>query len=104
MRFENQDLVYAAGLYDYLEDDLARALTTVLFKALGSGGRLLIANFTPDTYDAAFMESIMDWRLIYRSPEEVHALASGIPPADVKSIEHFSDDNRHVTYMRVVRR
>jgi extracellular factor (EF) 3-hydroxypalmitic acid methyl ester biosynthesis protein len=104
VRFENQDLVYAAGLYDYLEDDLARTLTTALFGALGPGGRLLIANFTPDTYDAAFMESIMDWRLIYRSPEDVRALADGIAPAEVASIEQFADENRHVTYMRVVRR
>jgi hypothetical protein len=104
VRFQEQDLVYAAGLYDYLEDDLARTLTAALFRALAPGGRLLIANFTPDTYDAAFMESIMDWRLIYRSPDEVRALASGIAPADVASIEQFDDENRHVTYMRVVRR
>ena len=71
---------------------------------LGPGGRLLIANFTPATHDAAFMETFMDWRLIYRTPAEVRALANGIPEADVAAAEQFCDDNRHVTYLRLVRR
>lgn len=104
VRFEDVDLAYAAGLYDYLEDDLARTLTTTLFRTLGPGGRLLIANFTPATYDAAFMETFMDWRLIYRTPEEVRSLADGIDRDDIATLDQFSDENQHVTYMRLVRR
>jgi hypothetical protein len=98
------DLAYAAGLYDYLPEDLGRTLTTALFRRLAPGGRLLIANFTPATQDAAFMETFMDWRLIYRTPAEVRALAGGIPSADIGAIEQFCDENRHVTYMRVTKR
>lgn len=104
VRFSDIDLVYAAGLYDYLEDDLARALTAALFRTLAPGGRLLIANFTPVTYDAAFMEAFMDWRLIYRTPEEVRALGNAIPEDTIAAIEQFSDENQHVAYMRLVRR
>ena len=104
VRVGDVDLAYAAGLYDYLEDDLARALTTTLFRLLTPGGSLLIANFTPSTYDAAFMETFMDWRLIYRTPAQVRALADGIQPDAIAAVEQFCDDNRHVTYLRVVRR
>jgi hypothetical protein len=104
VRFADLDLVYAAGLYDYLDDDLARTLTTALFRMLGPGGRVFIANFTPATYDAAFMETFMDWRLVYRTPAQVRALADGIAPADVAAVEQFGDENDHVTYMRVVKR
>jgi len=104
LRLQELDLAYAAGLYDYLDDDLARLLTTALFRTLAPGGRVLIANFTPATYDAAFMETFMDWRLIYRTPAQVRALGSAIPAADVAGIEQFSDENRHVTYMRVIKR
>jgi hypothetical protein len=104
VRFVDIDLAYAAGLYDYLEDDLARTLTATLFRMLRPGGRLLIANFTPATYDAAFMETFMDWRLVYRTPDDVRSLAASIDPAAIAGIEQFSDDNRHVTYMRVVKR
>ena len=98
------DLAYAAGLYDYLEDDLARTLTTALFRSLAPGGRLLVANFTSATYDAAFMETFMDWRLVYRTPAQVRQLADGIAPADVAAVEQFCDENGHVAYMRVVKR
>jgi extracellular factor (EF) 3-hydroxypalmitic acid methyl ester biosynthesis protein len=104
LRLKEVDLAYAAGLYDYLDDDLARPLTTALFRKLAPGGRLLIGNFTPATYDAAFMETFMDWRLIYRTPAQVRTLASSIPAADVAGIEQFSDENRHVSYMRVIKR
>ena len=104
VRFADIDLAYAAGLYDYLQDDVARALTAALFRMLRPGGRLLIANFTPATYDAAFMEMFMDWRLVYRTPEAVRPLAASINPADVARIEQFFDDNQHVTYIRVVKR
>ena len=103
VRLTDVDLAYAAGLYDYLDDDLAGTLTAALFRMLRPGGRLLIANFTPDTYDAAFMETFMDWRLIYRTPSQTRALAHSIPAA-AADVEQFSDDNGHVTYLRVVRR
>jgi hypothetical protein len=98
------DLVYAAGLYDYLEDDLASTLTAALFRVLKPGGRLLLANFTPATHDAAFMETFMDWHLVYRTAEDVRGLTASIPPDEIAGIEQFCDDNEHVTYMRLVKR
>jgi SAM-dependent methyltransferase len=98
------DLVYSAGLYDYLESDFAAVLTASLFRRLSPGGRLLVANFTPDTADAAFMESIMDWRLIYRDEGDMLALARSVPEGDVHRLDQFRDANRHVTYLRLVRR
>jgi len=104
VRFEDFDLAYAAGLYDYLDNDVARVLTSTLFRALRSGGRLLIANFTPATQDAAFMEAIMDWHLIYRTPDEVRALTTSLRQEAVAAVEQFSDHNRHITYLRVEKR
>jgi hypothetical protein len=46
--FENLDLVYAAGLYDYLSQPFATRLTKIMFDMLRSGGKLLVANFIPD--------------------------------------------------------
>lgn len=104
VRLPEFDLVYAAGLYDYLEEDLARTLTATLFRHVAPGGRLLIGNFTTQTYDAAFMEAFMDWRLIYRTPEQVRQLAGAIPADQVAAVEQFCDDNEHVAYVRLVKR
>ena len=104
LRVTDVDLAYAAGLYDYLEDDVARALTATLFRMLRPGGRVLVANFTPATRDAAFMEAIMDWRLVYRTTDDVRALAATIPADEIATIDQFSDENGHITYMRVEKR
>jgi SAM-dependent methyltransferase len=98
------DLCYAGGLYDYLDDDLARLLTTVLFRTLRPGGRMLISNFTPQTEDAAFMEAAMDWQMIHRSPNAVRALAASIPGECIDRVDQFTDGNGQITYLRIVRR
>lgn len=73
--FENKfDLVYSSGLYDYLDDRIARALTRKLTEVLADDGRLLVANFAPIP-DIAYMEAIMDWKLLYRTDADMIALA-----------------------------
>jgi len=103
-RFRDLDLVYASGLFDYLQQDLARALTDAMFRMLAPGGRLLIANFTPETRDAAFMETFMDWQLVYRDEKEMRSLADLIPASSVGTTDQFRDDNGNITYLRLVRR
>jgi extracellular factor (EF) 3-hydroxypalmitic acid methyl ester biosynthesis protein len=73
------DLIYAAGLYDYLAGPIASRLTANLFDRLNVGGCLLMINFTPDLADIGYMEACMDWRLIYRTEVEMRALSAGIP-------------------------
>lgn len=85
------DLVYAAGLYDYLPEPVARALTERLFGLLHPGGRLLIGNFGTGIPEAAFMESVMAWPLIWRSAQELAALAAGIAPAAIASQQVWPD-------------
>ena len=58
------DLIYSAGLYDYLTKEVAIKLTRNLFLSLESKGVLLLANFLPDIPDVGYMESLMDWWLI----------------------------------------
>ncbi len=72
------DLAYAAGLYDYLKAEAARALTLRLFNMLAPGGTLVIEIFLTGIPDACFMEAAMDWWLIYRGEEQILALLSGI--------------------------
>jgi extracellular factor (EF) 3-hydroxypalmitic acid methyl ester biosynthesis protein len=83
---------------------VAAALTATLFRMLRPDGALLLANFTPATRDAAFMEAIMDWHLVYRTPDAVRALAASIPPREIAALEPFSDENGHIAYLRVVKR
>ena len=72
---EKFDFIYSTGLYDYLDDRVATKLTHRMFEMLNPGGRLVVANFLPDIWGAGYMETFMDWKLIYRTAEEMAAVA-----------------------------
>ena len=96
-------LIYAAGLYDYLSDALAGRLTARLFDMLTPGGQLLVANFAPGGFGTGYVETFMDWHLIYRDQEQLERLAAGIEPSRIRCKQLFSGENRHVAYMRLTR-
>jgi SAM-dependent methyltransferase len=96
------DLVYAAGLLDYLDDRTARALVGVLARGLAVGGRLLVANFTRGHHARGYMELVMDWVLVRRDAEDLEALARDLP-IDA-SIERWTDREGNVAYLEIVRR
>jgi hypothetical protein len=100
---EPLQLAYAAGLYDYLPADVAARLTARLFAMLAPGGRLLVANFCPELGDAAFMEAVMDWWLIYRGDDEVAAFAAEVPAAQVATRRVFRDSVGVVAYLEIER-
>jgi extracellular factor (EF) 3-hydroxypalmitic acid methyl ester biosynthesis protein len=101
--FSEFDLVYSAGLYDYLAEPVAIRLTQTLFRYLRAGGSLLIANFAPELCDIAYLEAFMDWRLIYRSEAEVERFASAIPPREISAIKTFREENGNIVFLEIVR-
>ena len=72
------DLIYSAGLFDYLSDRTARAAGVQLFKALAPGGRALIGNFAIANPTRPLMELILDWPLQHRSASDLHQLFGDI--------------------------
>ena len=93
------DLIYAAGLYDYLPDPIARRLTSVLSSRLSPGGELVIGNFVR-CWEAAYMEAIMDWFLAYRSEAGLLELAAGIPDCALRT---WADREGVIGYLAVTR-
>lgn len=69
------DLVWSAGLFDYLSDKAFRALLMRLFARVEKGGQLIIGNFAPDNPTKNYMELIGDWQLSYRSADQLISLA-----------------------------
>lgn len=97
------DLVYAAGLYDYLDARLAARLTSSLFALLKSGGRLLIPNFLKGVDQEAYMEVYMDWYLTYRTRREIEAFSELIPSADICGTDYFADETGTIGYLEIQR-
>jgi trans-aconitate methyltransferase len=95
------DLVYAAGLYDYLTDHVAQGLTARLFELTAPGGTLLIPNFAPSVFDRAYMESFMDWHPIYRDEYEMNQLLARIDGSGIESSDIYSDPTGAIVFLSV---
>ena len=77
--YENMDMVYTAGLFDYLSSRASNRLIHKLYSFLKPGGLLIIGNFGPYNPQRFIMEFAAEWFLIYRSEDELKDLAQGLP-------------------------
>ena len=75
------DLVWCAGLFDYLEDRLAVALLRRMWRWTAPGGQMVVGAFHPRNPSKAWMEWGGAWFLIHRSEADMAALSerAGIP-------------------------
>ncbi|HEX4149746.1 MAG TPA: class I SAM-dependent methyltransferase [Pirellulales bacterium] len=73
--FEGARAVVCLGLFDYLADEPAARLLSMIWQALQPGGLALIGNFAPHCPSRAYMEWIGNWYLIYRTAGELANLA-----------------------------
>jgi chemotaxis methyl-accepting protein methylase len=93
------DLIYAAGLYDYLDDGTGRQLLEAMSRMIQPGGSILIANFMPNLSSIGYMEAAMDWWLVYRTAEQLRALANNLVGA--KGSRVFADSFEQLAYLEV---
>jgi hypothetical protein len=97
------DFVYSTGLFDYLPLAAARRLTWAMFQMLRPRGRLLVANFLPGILDVGYMESFMDWKLIYRSRGDMIQLADEIPQQQIRDIRIVAEENQNIIFLLVTK-
>lgn len=95
------DLIYSVGVFDYLPDGVAKKLTNELFNLLNPGGRLLLANWLPNTPTIAYMEAALDWWLVYRNKEQMQELIEDIPKENINNIDIFVEKNEVIVFMEI---
>ena len=91
---QSYDFIYCAGLFDYLNDRICKALMEVLFESLAPGGLLLATNV--DAYNPIrnIMEYLFDWHLVYRTGNELAQLApDGVDADSVKVTADVTSSN-----------
>ncbi|MFO1514376.1 MAG: hypothetical protein U1F83_15945 [Verrucomicrobiota bacterium] len=71
---DSYDLVYCAGLFDYLTDQTCRRLTNILFESVLPGGMFISTNVDESNPRRLTMDYLMDWHLIYRNAPQLVAL------------------------------
>jgi extracellular factor (EF) 3-hydroxypalmitic acid methyl ester biosynthesis protein len=98
-RTSSYDLIYCAGLFDYLSDRICRRLMDIFYEALAPGGLLIATNVEASNPDRQMMEYLMDWHLTYRNPEQLLALSPG--KAMHKDCRVLSDDTKVNIFLEV---
>lgn len=74
---DNYDMIYSAGLFDYLTEPVAQMAAQKMMAGLKPGGQLVIGNFSTENPCTPFMELWLDWNLIYRTPEDLQRMFKG---------------------------
>jgi len=69
-----QDLVYSIGLIDYFPDELVVKLMSLVHSLLRPGGKVIFGNFHPSNTGKAFMDHVLEWRLVHRSEADMDRL------------------------------
>jgi extracellular factor (EF) 3-hydroxypalmitic acid methyl ester biosynthesis protein len=69
------DVVYCAGLFDYLSDRVCKKLLSIFYEKVAPGGLLIATNVHPNNPWRNWMEYLGDWHLVYRTAEEFIKLA-----------------------------
>ena len=91
------DFIYAAGLYDYLAENVAVKLTERCLQMLKPGGKFLLANFAQDIGVEGYMETFMNWPLIWRTDREVQSIIDKVRHPITDSVI-MRGENRGVIY------
>ncbi len=84
-------MIYCAGLFDYLEDRVCKSLMNSFYNMLLPGGLLLATNVNRSNPSRNWMEYMLDWHLIYRTPADFARLAPDLAPPEncgVRAIEN----------------
>jgi extracellular factor (EF) 3-hydroxypalmitic acid methyl ester biosynthesis protein len=95
------DLVYCAGLFDYLPDSTCRQLMNVFYEFLAPGGLLVATNVEPSNPLRHGMEHLLDWHLIYRQEQDLRALC---PPDAIEDFVSVRTDATGVNLFIEVRK
>jgi len=65
------DLIWSAGLFDYLDDRVAALLIKKCWRHLKNGGWFVFGNFSPKNPTRNGMELVGKWYLLHRSANEL---------------------------------
>jgi len=72
---EGFDVIYCAGLFDYLADETCRSLVDLFYRSLTPGGLVMVANMKDEKPFRNFIESVLEWHLIYRDSRKMQSFA-----------------------------
>ncbi len=81
------DIIYCAGLFDYLSDRVCAKLVRLFYQWCEPGGRVIVTNVHSSNPVKGLMEHIMEWHLVLRDEDDMARLAPDLGPLKI-----YTDD------------
>ncbi len=81
------DIVYCAGLFDYLSDRICRRLLEVFYDLVAPGGLLIATNVDSSNPSRNWMEYVLEWHLVYRDKEGFAKIAPDKAPLEAINVK-----------------
>ncbi len=94
------DLVYCAGIFDYLSDRVCKRLMNIFYSMLEPGGLLVATNVDSSNPSRNTMEYILEWHLTYRDLKQLKALIPDQAPPDWAQIRSDETGVNHFIEVR----
>jgi len=92
-----QDLIYTVGLVDYLSPHRAKRFMTDLYANLNPGGSVIIGNMRESGSSLEWvLDYVTDWKLEYRTENEMLAMADNIEAQAKKEVVPDSTGHCHL--------
>jgi hypothetical protein len=65
-------------------------------------GRLQTTHL-PGIPDLGYMESYMDWKLIFRTRQEMVGVSAAIPQAQIRDVRIFAEGNQNIIFLQITK-
>jgi extracellular factor (EF) 3-hydroxypalmitic acid methyl ester biosynthesis protein len=84
---QTYDIIYCAGLFDYLSDRVCAKLVRLFHQWCEPGGRVIVTNVHSSNPVKGLMEHVMEWHLVTRDEADMLRLTPDLQPAKVYTDE-----------------
>lgn len=81
------DIIYCAGLFDYLSDRVCTKLVRLFYQWCEPGGRVIVTNVHSSNPVKGLMEHVMEWHLVLRDEADMARLAPDLGPLKIYTDE-----------------
>lgn len=95
------DLVYCAGLFDYLSDEVCSRLMGLMYDWVRPGGLLIATNVESNNPRRHGMDHLLDWPLIYRTAADMAKISPKTAHRD--DVRSYSDDTGVNVFLEVTK-
>jgi extracellular factor (EF) 3-hydroxypalmitic acid methyl ester biosynthesis protein len=95
---QSYDIIYCAGLFDYLSDRVCAKLVKLFYQWCEPGGRVVVTNVHSSNPVKGLMEHVMEWHLVTRDESDMLRLA---PDPDAAKI--YTDETGINVFLELVK-